>query len=102
MVGGASISKKMSPLVFAGAPRLHDGGLLKNDERAAVLQVGEEVLSKDNPRNIANGGNSGGGTRIINVIDPSMVSDYMNSASGEKVVMNILQRNPNAVKQVLA
>ncbi len=101
MVGGATISRKMSPLVFAGAPRLHDGGLLKNDEVPTILQKGEEVLSKNDPRNVTNGGDSAGGTRIINVIDPNMVEDYMRSSSGEKVIMNFIQRNPNAIKQVL-
>ena len=63
---------------------------------------GEEVLAKNDPRNAANGGDSGsGGTRIINVIDPNMVEDYMSSSSGEKVFLNFIQRNPNAIKQVL-
>ena len=40
--------------------------------------------------------------RIVNVIDPSMAADYLNSPAGEKVVMNVLSRNAGAVKHILA
>jgi hypothetical protein len=32
-------------------------------------------------------------TKIINVSDPSVVGDYLNTAAGEEVIMNILRRN---------
>jgi tape measure domain-containing protein len=101
---GGGTTRNVNPLMFAGAPRYHSGGMvgLKPDERPAILQTGEEVLSRRDPRNAANGaGGSGAGTRIINVIDPSLVSDYMTSSAGEKTVLNILQRNAGAVRQVL-
>ncbi len=103
MVGGGA-RRAVNPLLFAGAPRYHSGGMvgLKPDERPAILQTGEEVLSRTDPRNAANGGGGGNGTRIINVIDPSMVSDYLASSAGEKTILNVLQRNPGAVRQVLA
>lgn len=41
------------------------------------------------------------GIRVINVIDPSMVSDYMNSPSGEKTMINFISRNSNKVKQLI-
>lgn len=106
IVGGAGGTRRMvNPLVFAGAPRYHSGGMvgLKPDERPAILQTGEEVLSRSDPRNAANGGGGGGsGVRILNVIDPAMVSDYLASSAGEKTILNVLQRNPGAVRQVLA
>lgn len=40
--------------------------------------------------------------RIVNVIDPAMAADYLNSSAGERTILNILQRNAGAVKQVLA
>jgi hypothetical protein len=40
--------------------------------------------------------------RIVNVIDPAMAADYLNSSAGEKTILNILQRNAGAIKQVLA
>jgi hypothetical protein len=40
--------------------------------------------------------------RIVNVIDPEMAADYLNSSAGEKTILNILQRNAGAVRQVLS
>jgi len=44
----------------------------------------------------------GQSVRIVNVIDPAMAADYLNSSSGEKTILNILQRNAGAVRQVLS
>jgi len=44
----------------------------------------------------------GQSVRIVNVIDPAMAADYLNSSSGEKTILNILQRNASAVRQVLS
>lgn len=41
------------------------------------------------------------GYRIINVIDPNMVREYMNSSSGEEVILNTLSRNPGAIRQII-
>ncbi|MGK9450433.1 tape measure protein [Acidithiobacillus caldus] len=40
--------------------------------------------------------------RIVNVVDPSMTADYLNSPQGEKVVLNVLSRNAGAMKHILA
>ncbi len=45
---------------------------------------------------------TGQSVRIVNVIDPAMAADYLNSSSGEKTILNILQRNAGAVRQVLS
>lgn len=86
--------------MFAGAPRFHSGGMvgLKQGEVPAILQTGEEVLSRSDPRNQANGG---GGTRIVNVIDPNLVQDYLQSGAGERTIVNVIQRNAGAVRQSL-
>ena len=39
--------------------------------------------------------------RIVNVIDPGMAADYLNSASGEKTILNVLSRNGSAVRELL-
>lgn len=106
VVGGAGGTRRsVSPLVFAGAPRYHSGGLvgLAPDERPAILQTGEEVLSRGDPRNRANGGgqSGGSGTRIINVIDPNLVGDFMASAGGERTILNVIERNAGAIRQKL-
>lgn len=43
-----------------------------------------------------------GGVRIINVIDPSLVSDYLTSPEGERVLVNVLRRNKSAMREVVA
>ena len=43
----------------------------------------------------------GPAVRIVNVIDPAMAADYLTSAAGERTILNILQRNAGAVRQVL-
>lgn len=94
----------VNPLVFAGAPRYHSGGMvgLKPDERPAILQTGEEVLARNDPRNRANAGGAGGnGYRIVNVLDPSLVSGYLESAQGERSVLNVISRNPALVRQTI-
>ncbi len=40
--------------------------------------------------------------RIVNVVDPAMASDFLESSAGERVILNVLQRNAGAVRQVLA
>ncbi|HWH75547.1 MAG TPA: tape measure protein [Methylibium sp.] len=103
-MAGTGPRRKVDPMLFFGAPRYHAGGLvgLKPDERPAILQTGEEVLSRVDPRNAANGGGAGGaGTRIINVIDPNLVGDYLTSASGERTILNVIERNAGAIRQKL-
>jgi tape measure domain-containing protein len=103
-MAGTGPTRQMPAWLFAGAPRFHSGGMvgLKPGEVPAVLQTGEEVLSRADPRNAANGGASGGGTRIINVIDPALVQDYMTSSAGERTILNVIERNAGAVRQKLA
>jgi hypothetical protein len=36
-------------------------------------------------------------TRIINVLDPSVVGDYLATASGERAILNVIRRNRSAL-----
>lgn len=45
---------------------------------------------------------SNGGVRIINVIDPALVRDYLGTSGGEKDILNVIKRNPSFIKQILA
>ena len=68
-------TRTVSPLVFAGAQRFHNGGLpgLKPNEVPTILEKGEEVLTGDDPRHVANGGIAGqhqiGATRRARCVD---------------------------------
>lgn len=56
-IGGAT-PRLVNPAWFIGAPRFHTGGMpgLAPDEYPIIAQKGEEILSKDSPRNVKNGG----------------------------------------------
>jgi len=55
VVGKAGQARQVPAFVFAGAPRYHGGGIagLRPDEVPAILQRGEEVISKDGRRSAA-------------------------------------------------
>jgi tape measure domain-containing protein len=102
--GGKSVS--VSPSVFLGAKRYHRGGLpgLKKDEVPAILQTGEEVLSRKDPRNVLNSGGSPAmqNIKVVNTIDSgSFISEGLNSVEGQKSVMNYIRANKAAVRNVL-
>lgn len=44
---------------------------------------------------------SGSAIRIVNVLDPALAADYLNSSAGERVVMNLIQRNASTVRTLL-
>ena len=101
---GQGTRRMVSPLLFAGAPRFHDGsGVLglKPGEVPAILQEGERVQSRAEVAAGAGGGSGGSGVRVVNVVDPSLVSGYLESASGERAVLNVIGRNPGQVRQLL-
>jgi len=100
-LAGTGPTHSISALAFVGAPRYHNGGLA-GDEVPAILQRGEEVLTRDDPRHQANGGGSSQGVRIVNVIDPAMTRDYLTSSDGERTILNVLAANQGAVRQILA
>ncbi|MBT7444300.1 MAG: hypothetical protein HN790_10120, partial [Methylococcales bacterium] len=75
------------------------------------LQRGEEVLTRKDPRhrsnNVENQAQSAvqpnqTNIKIVNVIDPSVVHDYMSSSQGERVILNVLQKNPRIIQQVVS
>jgi hypothetical protein len=39
--------------------------------------------------------------RIINVVDPALAADYLNSPQGERMVLNLIARNARAVRHLL-
>lgn len=70
VVGLGAPAIRVPALAFAGAPRLHNGGIagLGPNEIPAVLEAGEEVLTRSDPRHRFNRG--GGDTININLNAP--------------------------------
>ncbi|HGE7051781.1 TPA: tape measure protein [Serratia marcescens] len=108
---GQQSKGSVSPALFAGAPRFHDGGLpgLKSDEVPTILQKGEQVLSKNDPNNILNRVGSGGqqtqsqpGLRFVLVDDRAKIPEAMNTPEGETAIMQILRRNVPTLKNLVS
>ncbi len=75
--GGLAAPRWLGPrLAFA------DGGLVPEVAQASAAAPSQSV-------------------RIVNVIDPGMAADYLNSAAGEKTILNVLSRNGSAVRELL-
>lgn len=98
--------KNVDMSIFQNAPRFHEGGLpgLKSDEVPAILQTGEQVLARNDPNNVLNGGREmnvkGGDTRFVLLDDERRVPDAMQSAEGEKAQLVFLKKNAATIKQL--
>lgn len=102
--GSGGVRRTIDASAYLGAPRYHVGGIagLAPGEIPAVLMKGEEVLTEDDPRHVANGGGQmGTSVKIINGVDESVIHDNMQSSNGEKVIMNIIGRNASTIKRLL-
>lgn len=110
--GGSNRTRSVDASWFTAAPRYHTGGIagLAPDEYPTILQKGEEVLSKDSPRNIMNGGmgigqntqqGEGGGTRFVLVDDRSRIPEAMSGADGDRVIVQSIKRNLPTLKAML-
>ena len=95
------VRRHLSPHLFGAAPRYHSGGIagLGPNEVPAVLERGEEVLTRTDPRHRNNGGLEGGQgqqvafrTPIVAIGDDAM-ADAMQSAAGEAAIVAIVRRN---------
>lgn len=104
--GAGTGFRAVSPAMFANANRYHSGGIagLKPGEVPSVLMRGEEVLTRDDPRHIMNGGggSGGGNVKIVNTFDESdFFSKGANTKAGEKAILNLVRSNPRAFKAAM-
>lgn len=112
MAGSGGRSRGVSPAVFASAPRFHTGGMpgIKSNEIPTILEKGEEILAKGDPRNIANGGAAarpgGGGMsptniKLVAVDDRTKIPEAMASAEGEQVMVVNMNRKAPAYRNIV-
>lgn len=104
MVGSASPTRMVDPSVFANAQRYHTGGLVGR-ERPIIALEDEEVLTRDDPRHVLNGGKRGGDPRlkVVNVLDGAEVLQHaLASEIGERTFLNWMSRNSTAINAALS
>lgn len=65
-----------------------------------------ERVSIETPTQQSNGegtpSQGNGDVRILNVIDPNMVEDFLTSTQGERVLVNVIERNSSTINTVLS
>lgn len=67
------------------------------------VSVRTPAQNRDESR--ASGGESregSGGVSVINVLDPQLLEDYLTSSEGEQVYVNVIRRNADTIRNVLA
>jgi len=108
--GSGNSTRQVSPAMFAGAARYHQGGMigLRPGEVPIIAEQGEEMLTRDDPRHMLNGGGAAapaqpkGGTTIINTFDPEEVlSRALSSPMGQEVLVNTIRGSRTEIKAAL-
>ena len=81
---------------------------MKSDEVPAILQKGEQVLSKNDPDNVLNQTKGGGQTasqpqsqRFVLVDDRARIPEAMNTPEGEEAILVALKRNVPTLKSLV-
>jgi tape measure domain-containing protein len=106
IVGQTASRRRVDPGMFATAVKYHTGGLagLKSNEVPSILQKGEEVLTRNDPRHILNGG-GGGQTpaiKIVNAFDRDTVAkETFSSPYTTKAMLNIIRSNKSEFSAAL-
>lgn len=100
MPGSNGTRRRVSPLMFAGAPEFHTGGVgeLGPDEMPIVIKKQEEILTRGDPRHRYNGGlEAGGGRSVVTTpvvaIGDEAIANAMAGAAGEAIVLTHVRTN---------
>ena len=106
LVGQGGGFRRINPAAMLGAVQYHTGGIAgqKPDEVSAMLKIGEEVLTEDDPRHRNNLGKSGGGgsMKVVNVLDPvDLLDRALSSEEGERTFFNWVRGNGAAFKAAI-
>lgn len=106
--GQQRLGRRISLPDFSSIPRYHNGtqGVGLNDnERLAILETGEKVLTEEQQRreaaSKARAADSGGGLRQVLAFGDDQVAAAMAGRSGEKVTVTHIRRNVPLLKQLL-
>ena len=106
LVQGGRTSRLVSPAWFSNAMRYHSGGIagLAPNEVPAILERGEEVLTRDDPRHVMNGGGKSQpvNVKVVNTFDAeSVLTEALSGRDGEQAILNFVRANSGAVRSAL-
>lgn len=113
IAGSATRSRAVSPAWFRSATRYHSGGVagLRPNEVPAILERGEEVITKSDVRHRMNGGMESGGvrgsgaggnfpTQILAIGEDEIVRATA-GAAGRDVFITRVRREKETIRQIL-
>lgn len=111
LAAGVGTTAAVNVAKIQGLPGFEVGGYTGDgmpSSVAGIVHKGEYVVDAnsvqrigvDNLDNLRNGGAAGnnGGIRIVNVVSPEVVAEYLSSSEGERVILNHIKNNPEVVK----
>lgn len=112
IVGQLTMKKNnVNPAVFANAMRYHSGGVagLSPNEVPVILEKGEEVLTKDDPRHRNNAGAEAGSEgsfaqqnfTVQPVLSEGAVLDAMSTPAGRRLLVVHISKNPQVFRNAL-
>ena len=104
--GRSQASRIVPASVFHNAPRFHKGGVLglARGEMPIIGQKGEEMLTRDDPRHVLNGGGAAPVVNLknVNVFDPTdVVTAAVSSEAGQRTMLNFMSQNSGRVRAAL-
>jgi len=105
--GGSNLSRRIGAGSFASAKRFHDGGLpgLRPGEVPAILEKGEEVITRDDPRHVLNTAATTAGQRaltLINAVNGSAALEQaLTESEGQDTFLNFMRGSRDEIKQIL-
>lgn len=93
---------------FKGAPRYQHGGTIPSGDKPVLAEAGEEVLTRDQAKDIKGRLNGSGSkqqaapqqsVQILNVVDPSLIEQHL--AANPNMILNAIGSQPSKVKRML-
>lgn len=106
VVAGGGRGRNVSASIFASASRYHGGGIagLKPDEVPAILQRGEEVITRGDARHRRNGGGGNGGGKGMSqilAIGEEQIAQAMAGNAGREVFITRIRTDRATIRKEL-
>jgi tape measure domain-containing protein len=103
-------AKLAGSFLGGGLPGFKTGGSFEvggsggpDSQLVAFKATPGEKVDISTPAQQKSGGGGGGGDvsvplKVINVLDPSIVESYLGTSDGERMILNVIERNPTVVR----